>query len=207
MSYLECQVEMAFRCISCSSLGEELCAIFAEEDLPVEQFIIDSSLHSYPERLAAAIQDTLDEDVSDSFPTFLAFGDCHPGIEDQARRPFTVRLNAVNCIQALLGEETHQRLSEEGALFLLPNWVDQFRQILLQDTCLTEEMLAEFMQEFHKKLVYLDTGLIPVPEEKLQDLADYFGLPYEVHPTSLDNLRDLVLESHSLLVKSARSEG
>jgi hypothetical protein len=45
------------------------------------------------------------------------------------------------------------------------------------------------MQESQRRLVCVDTGLIPVPEKTLQEISEFFGMPMEIVAISLDNLR------------------
>ena len=40
----------------------------------------------------------------------------------------------------------------------------------------------------HTRLVYPDTGVVPVPHGDLAEAAAYLGLPLEVLPVSLDPL-------------------
>ena len=48
------------------------------------------------------------------------------------------------------------------------------------------------MGGMYRKLVYLDTGLVPKPENELRECAEYLGLPHEVMPVSLGPLRAAV---------------
>lgn len=44
------------------------------------------------------------------------------------------------------------------------------------------------MQELHTRLIYLDTGLLPVPHETLQEASEFLGLPFEILPVTLEPL-------------------
>ena len=51
------------------------------------------------------------------------------------------------------------------------------------------------MQEIHHKLMFLDTGLAPVPENALKECAEYCGLPCEVRQVTLERLRLAIEEA------------
>jgi len=60
---------------------------------------------------------------------------------------------------------------------------------------LNRDNAISLMQEMHRKLVYLDTGLAPVPENALKECSEYFGLPNEVLQVSLGHLRSAIEEA------------
>lgn len=49
------------------------------------------------------------------------------------------------------------------------------------------------MGENRSSLVYLDTGLAPVPEKSLADFSAYSGLPWRCEEIKLDNMLALLL--------------
>ncbi len=60
---------------------------------------------------------------------------------------------------------------------------------------LNSTIATSFMQEMHHRRVYLDTGIMPVPKREMRECAEYCGLPYEVRPISLENLRGSIEEA------------
>jgi hypothetical protein len=44
------------------------------------------------------------------------------------------------------------------------------------------------MQEMHTRLIYLDTGILPVPHADLNEASEFLGLPVEILSVSLDPL-------------------
>jgi hypothetical protein len=51
------------------------------------------------------------------------------------------------------------------------------------------------MGENRGLLVYLDTGLVPVPEQELLDFSAYSGLPLQVETVTLDSMLATLLEA------------
>jgi hypothetical protein len=72
---------------------------------------------------------------------------------------------------------------------------------------LSAEVARELMRENRGELVYLDTGLTPVPRATLDECAAFMGLPCRVEPVGLDSLLALLLEAESAaVVRSSRVE-
>ena len=48
------------------------------------------------------------------------------------------------------------------------------------------------MQENQDSLVYLDTGVIPVPVKTLHEISEFFGMPMGIITVSLDQMLQAV---------------
>jgi hypothetical protein len=48
------------------------------------------------------------------------------------------------------------------------------------------------MNEMHTKLIYLNTGVSPVPTATLDAIAEYLSLPVEIFDIDLTHLRDAI---------------
>jgi hypothetical protein len=154
-----------------------------------------SMLHMEPERLGASLESLVDEELAMGRRVVLVYGDCYARMAALEARPGVVRTRGSNCCEMLLGRDEYRRLSREGAFFLLPEWTRRWREIFATRLGLDHDNATSLMRDMHTKLVYLDTGLVPVPESDLAACADYCGLPYEVRPASLEPLRAAVQES------------
>lgn len=178
------------RCISCSIFRKEIEALQAsgELDLPVEY--LNSMLHMVPARLEARLAEALQEARSREADQdlVLAFGDCCGRMEAFESEPGTTRTEGINCCEIVLGPEAYRRLRREGAFFLMPEWALSWKKIFVGQLGLMGPCAKEFMQEMHTRLVYLDTGILPVPHEELSEASAFLGLPVEVLPVSLDPL-------------------
>ena len=58
-----------------------------------------------------------------------------------------------------------------------------------------------FMNDMHRVIIYLDTGLEPVPIGTLEAMAQFFELPYEVLSIELDFLKQAILTAQNEVQK------
>jgi len=178
------------RCISCSIFRKEIEALQAsgQLDLPVEY--LNSMLHMVPVKLEARLQEAIeaarrqdpDQDV------VIAYGDCCGHMENIEAEPGISRTEGINCCEIILGRETYRKLRREGAFFLMPEWTRSWRQVFVGQLGLLGPCAKTFMQELHTRLIYLDTGILPVPLVDLAEASEFLGLPVEILPVSLDPL-------------------
>lgn len=177
-------------CIACSIFRKEIEALQAsgQLDLPVE--FLNSMLHLVPARLEARLDTALGA-ARDQHPdrdVVLAYGDCCGHMDTFESEPGTARTTGINCCEILLGSEAYRRLRKEGAFFLMPEWALSWKQVFVSQLGLLGPCAKTFMQEMHTRLIYLDTGLIPVPHASLSEASEFLGLPVEILPVSLDPL-------------------
>ncbi|MDK9707006.1 MAG: DUF1638 domain-containing protein [Desulforhopalus sp.] len=174
--------------ICCSVLRMEVEDILRRELPDIEAIFLDSMLHMHPERLHRVMDESLA--TLGNRNCLLIYGDCHPHICDTDKRPHCSRTKAVNCTELLMGEELYRRYRRRKAFVFLPEWTLRWREVFLDELGFREPSLArEFMQENRSVLVYIDTGIIPVPQKVLDEIADFFAMPVEVLAVSLDSLR------------------
>ncbi|KAB2888364.1 MAG: DUF1638 domain-containing protein [Desulfobulbaceae bacterium] len=180
--------------VCCSVLRREMGRIL-EEDLPgAEAVFLDSMLHMHPEELRRAIDAVLAARTDRRI--LLVYGDCHARMAETCRQPRRARTAAVNCGELLLGRERYRECRNGRAFLFLPEWTQRWREVFVRELGFTDRSLArEFMQENQRRLAYLDTGLIPVPEPVLAEIADYFGMPVEIVAVTLVNLRQAVRDA------------
>jgi len=156
---------------------------------------LPSMLHMHPERLALSLQSLLGGELKEGHRVVLVYGDCCARMTTLEAIPGVVRTRGKNCCELLLGPEEYRWLSHEGAFFLIPEWARRWKGIFAKELGLNRGTATSLMQEIHRKLMYLDTGLAPVPENALNECAEYCGLPYEVRPVSLERLRLAIEEA------------
>lgn len=180
--------------ICCSALKaeiEQLCAIHWP-DHPLR--FVSSTMHLHPERLAASLRKSLESEREKGAGVVLVFGDCCARMTAMEAMPGVVRTRGRNCLELLIGAEEYQRLSHEGAFFVMPRWARRWKRFF-SGLGLNRDNASSMMQDLHRTLIYLDTGVVPVPETALRECADYCGIPYEVWPVPLDNLHTAMNEA------------
>ena len=165
----------------------------------------NSMLHMKPDRLAKRLDTVVEAEQQAGHRVVLIYGDCCLRMAAIEARPGVVRTRANNCYDLLLGHDEYRRLAHEGVFFLLPEWTQRWREVFTIELGLNHANASGLMRDMHRKLVYLDTGVVPPPATALQACAQYLGLPCEVHPVALETLRAGIAEAMRRLDTSGGS--
>jgi hypothetical protein len=177
--------------ICCSVLCREIEAVLHRDCSDTEIIFIDSMLHMHPEKLHQTMEETLSG--KPGCACLIVYGDCHAYMKEIEKRPHCARTRAVNCSELLLGQELYKKYRNEKTFLFFPEWTVRWREIFQQKLGFSDPTLArEFMQENRNSLVYLDTGISPVPEKEIQEIAVFFGMPVQIIPVSLKYLQETV---------------
>jgi Protein of unknown function (DUF1638) len=101
------------------------------------------------------------------------------------------RVAGINCCEIFLGKDLYRKLQKDQEFIFLPEWTQRWREIFHRELDLeSQEVAGSFMREFIRRLVYVDTGVIPVPYKTLHEISEFFGMQVEILNISLDNLQD-----------------
>jgi hypothetical protein len=183
--------------VTCGVLEEEVRSL-ADAHWPSCKLIsLESMLHMRPDKLETALEAVLGEELKQGHGAVLIYGDCCARMAALEKLPGVARTAGVNCCELLLGHSEYYRLLREGAFFLLPEWARRWREVFSSQLGLGQSTAVALMQEMHRKMIYLDTGLTPVPEKELRDCNEYIGLPFEVRHVPLENLKMAIEEALS----------
>lgn len=178
--------------IACSVFRRELDSLIASGAIPASVTYLDSMLHMFPEKLEVQLSAALADTRAHSQKTVVVYGDCHARMVDMSEKSDVGRTCGINCCEIILGKDEYRRLRKEGVFFFIPEWAMRWKEIFFNELGLTRETVGPFFRDMHTRLMYLDTGLIPVPVRELDEIAALTGLPMEVRVTSLDELRKSV---------------
>lgn len=194
-------------CITCSIFKREIESLQEKGQLSFPVRYLDSMLHMKPEQLRQQLSAQVDEELQQGRRIILIYGDCQSHMIDLAEKPGVVRTEGINCVEIFLASERFRQLRKEGAFFLLPEWTVRWKEIFQNELGLNEDNARDFMTDMHKKLIYLDTGVIDVPEDLLETLSQYCGLPWSVLKVSHENLLQSILRAaEKLKSKQAQNE-
>jgi len=174
--------------ISCSIFRREIKLLQEQKQLEIPFRYLGSMLHLDPEELDERLQAVTSEDHHDGKDIILVYGDCCPYMYTIKKQDHVKKIPGKNCIEILLGNDLYTNLIREGAFFLMPEWAKRWREIFQDEFKLYGEDARSFMTELHTKLIYVDTGLTPIPENLLIEISEYSGLPTEIMPVSLEKL-------------------
>jgi hypothetical protein len=172
------------------------CSIFCREietlrekgliDLPFKY--LASMLHMKPDILDKKLQSVTERESSNGKELVVIYGDCCPRMSDYESKENIVRSSGLNCCEILLGSAEYKKLRAEGAFILMPEWTRRWKEVFKHHMGLEGELAKTFMKEMHTKLVYLDTGVFPVPNDLLEEISQYTGLPVSILQITLDQL-------------------
>lgn len=183
--------------LSCGVLRAEVEALHRSGQIGGTLLFLDSMLHMRPQTLETTLLATLERSAPEGGRLVLVYGDCCSRMLDLVRALRVGRVGAVNCAQLLLGHARYRELMRARSFMLLPEWAQRWKEVMQTELGLLPGVAQELMQEHRGELVYLDTGLVPVPREELQGCAAYTGLPWRVEPVGLDHLLTLLLQAEA----------
>lgn len=182
-------------CISCSIFRSELQTLQKRGDLDIPVRFLPSMLHLDPQKLERRLSDLLEETRKSARQVLLLYGDCHPAMHDQEILPGVARIKGLNCPEILLGKDDYRNLLKEGVFFLMPEWTVRWREIFEDELGLIGDVARDLMGEMHTRLLYLDTGIMPIPEKHLRAISEYTGLSWDVIAVGGDHFLEAILST------------
>ncbi len=174
--------------ICCGVLEAELKELKRTNLIEGELVFLNSMLHMCPPTLENLLKEKLKTPNNPNTTIVLVYGDCSAGMSNLSENYRINRINAINCAQMLVGKNHYKELMKQEAFILLPEWASRWKEIITQELGLNEKVAKDFMRETRKKIVFLDTGLVPVPTQELAKLSLYTGLPCQIEQTELTHL-------------------
>ncbi|MCK5174947.1 MAG: DUF1638 domain-containing protein [Planctomycetes bacterium] len=182
-------------CIVCSIFRQEVESLQAEGKLDFPLRFLDSMLHMKPAKLRLQLTTLIKKELGQGNRILLIYGDCHSHMVDLGEHPDVVRTEGVNCCEILLGSQKYRQLRKEGAFFLLPEWAVRWKEVFQHELGLNKDNARSFMADLHTKLIYLDTGSAPIPEDALQEFPDYCDLSWSVMKVSTEHLLESIRQA------------
>ncbi|MFH0730323.1 MAG: DUF1638 domain-containing protein [Pseudomonadota bacterium] len=174
-------------CLACGVFKMELAALTQQGKLDCDIIALESMLHIKPAKLEQEMERAMATGPKDKF--LILYGDCHPGMHEMRNRENASGVVGINCCDILLGREAYRKLQKDQAVIFLPEWTLRWQDLFTRELGFEKPEVAQaFMKEHRKRLVYADTGVIPLPEKTLRDISGFFDMPVEIQPISLDIL-------------------
>jgi len=176
-------------CVACSIFRREIEALQAVSPLDMSVRYLSSMLHMVPDQLETRLTQIIQDEQRQGHDVVLGFGDCCARMLELQTEAGVARTQGINCCEILLGRDHYRALRKEGAFFFLPEWAHRWREIFEKELGLNSANARDLMRDMHTRLIYLDTGLVPIPSHDLQAASEYTGLPWETLTVDLDMLR------------------
>ncbi|MBJ6726349.1 DUF1638 domain-containing protein [Geomesophilobacter sediminis] len=194
--------------LCCGVLRNEMEELVRRGKIGGELLFLDSMLHMDPLKLEERVAAALERLCETSDTIVLVYGDCGAHLLDLVRKYRIGRVPVINCAQLLVGRARYRRLMQEGAFLVLPEWALRWEQIMKSELGLNRSVAQDLMGEHRGVLVYLDTGIVQVPQRQLQAFSSYTGLPWRVEAVDLDVMLESLLaaRAESLTENSAREQ-
>ncbi len=182
--------------ISCSLFRNEIEFLRSKHELELPVVYLNSILHIYPEKLQIAMDKAILKELKKGQKVILLYGECHIDIRESTKHPDVVRVQGLNCIEIMIGKKRYKRIQKERLFCFLPEWTRRWRDIFSGHLGLNRENARSFMQDMHSEVIYLDTGVEPVPFELIKEIEDYTGLKMDVMPTTSEHLLAAINQAH-----------
>lgn len=183
--------------LACGVLRDELTRLQRDGRIRGELLFLDSMLHMNPPLLESKLREELRRHGEKGAKPVLVYGDCCAGMVDLCRTFGAGRVDAINCAQLLLGRKRYRELMHEGAFLVLPEWAKRWERVMADALGLSPAQARELLGEHRAVLVYLDTGIVPVPAPDMEAFSAYAGLPWRVELVPLDTALTGLLEART----------
>lgn len=185
---------MSIGCVACSVFRREIEALRSKGILQLDACYVDARLHHDRPRMMDELERLVQLCVDEGRKTVLVIGNCHARMRRLEDQPLVSRTAGETCVDILLGDES-RALREDGMLPILPDWLVSWRDVLIAEDGLATHLPGVLGKGPIRSLVYLHTGLIPVPFEQLNELSLFTNIPYEVKETPLHCLYARITEA------------
>ena len=152
---------------------------------------LEAGLHADLKKLELSIKTSL-ESMGNTQDVLLGFGTmCHPEMELIAANYGRNVLQAKNCIEMLLGDKLKELDAESRTFYITGGWLVNWRKIFIEQLK-WDNIDARQNFGFYDRILLLDTGLIPLEDEKILEFFEYTEVPIEIMAIDLDNLKKLL---------------
>ena len=181
-------------CLACGVFKRELESIRMKNGLDFKIRTIDSMLHINPEKLREVLEKNVQHYPGEKI--LLLYGDCQPRMHDIEQQTNVSRVAGINCCEILLGKERYREYQRSNAFIFLPEWIHRWREIFTQKLGFKKIGNArDFLKEYCRRFVFLDTGLTDVPRQRLDEIKNYFDLPIEILSIDLTTFENGIREA------------
>ena len=182
--------------IACGIFQKEIEALQSDLGFPFEVHYLEPGLHVNFDDLKAALQAELEKAQANGCEGIIvAFGQCHPKIDDILKPYHAVLIECQSCVDAFITRKVMEKKANKGLFFYLsPGWLNAWRNIFEQlGWGQTEARLS--MGSF-RGVVYMDTLKdASLREQELLEFFDFTNLPFEVMPVDLNHFKSLLLKA------------
>ncbi len=186
--------------IACGIFQREIEALQGELGFPFEVHYLAPGLHVDFDDIKAALTTELDKCKNGGYEGIIvAYGQCHPKIDDLLKPYHAALISCQNCIDAFITRKAVEKKAGEGLFFFLsPGWLDAWHDIFARLNWDPAE--ARLQMGSFRGTIYLDT-IKDAPERELEllEFFDFTNLPFEVMSVNLDHFKSLIIKAKESL--------
>ena len=182
--------------IACGIFNDEIERVSADLGFPHQTRYLGPGLHVNFDELKEALNEELKMASSDgSQGTIVAYGQCHPMMDEILKPYHAALLDCQNCVDAFITRKAMEDKAREGLFFYLsPGWLDAWRDIFNRLGWNPE--IARLQMGSFKGSVYIDTLKdAQEREEELLQFFDFTNLPFTIMPVELDHFKSLIINA------------
>lgn len=179
---------MTRKIIGCGILRHELDYITRGKDVDI--VYLDPALHTDIDKLERALVNAIDSTQEPNVPLIIGTH-CHPDMENLAVGRGVKLAQSQNCIEMFLGDKLNQLNSEGFNFYMTIGWLENWRNIFIE-ALKWDSIDARQNFGLYDRIIVLDTGLMPLDEEKVIEFYDYTQVPVEIMPVDLNNFKEII---------------
>ena len=180
--------------ISCGIFKAELEYLTKTKAVDASILFLDPALHVNFDKLKARLVQALEENKDRQGGIRVFYGNCHPEMLKLMERYGAKKIEAVNCIEAIVGREEVRKIDAEAkSFFLTAGWINNFESIFAAGTADFDFDFSTLFKDY-KRVVVFDAGVVPIDEQKVEQFARFTGLPVERRTINLDRLLSFLMD-------------
>ena len=190
--------------IACRTLRTEIEHVVSQHDVKRPIIWMESKLHDEPQKLSAALQETLDG-IHDVDLVIFGYGNCGNAVQGLQTGDFELVIPRLDdCISLVFGSQKRREAygKQYHAMFFTDGWMDEGHNMIDEYNSVVErydeetaEEVFDMMYEHYETMTYLDTGLYDVDAlmDRMRFLGEMCDMQQLREPATLSYVERLVL--------------
>ena len=182
-------------CISCSVFRREIEALKSKGIIQCRTRYLPMWKRDRRHDPGRAAERLVREEREANRKVLLLCGGCHAGAVHTEDDDGVYRVPVRDCFELLVGTDRYRCHEEQHITYLLPEWVDEWSLSVRNGPGDPDAPIRGVpTSRGAERIVYLNTGLIPIPGEQINHIAIRTGLPVEVMDVSLDRIFRAIMQ-------------
>jgi hypothetical protein len=181
--------------IACGAVARDTATLVTRHGWDADVHGISSDLHMTPLEIAPAVEAKLQQLLPRYERVIVVYGDCGTGgrLDEVLSRYPAARPAGVHCFEWYSGE-VYRRFSEDIGIYFLTDWlVQNWERAVIHGLGLDRfPWLKDTYFGNLTRVLFVRQHPDPDREAKAREIADYMGIPLEIHDLGIKPLDDLL---------------